>query len=127
MNRLDHVNLRTGNLDAMIDWYCDVLGMTNGWRPPFQFPGAWLYAGDDPVVHLVGVNDAPANTEPTIEHFALSATGLAEFLARLDSAGIPYRPARVPGAGILQINVHDVDGNHIHIDFSHEEADAAGF
>lgn len=126
LQRLDHVNLRTRNLDAMTKWYRDVLGMEQGKRPPFPFPGAWLYIGDQAAVHLVGVDrelDAP---EPQIEHFALSATGLTEFLARLDSADTPYEATRVPGAGILQINVFDVDGNHIHIDFSAEEADAAG-
>mgnify|MGYP002137710046 CR=1 FL=1 len=29
--------------------------MKAGNRPPFPFPGAWLYTGDHPAVHLVGV------------------------------------------------------------------------
>ncbi len=37
---LDHVNLRTTRLDEMIEWYCNVLGMRVGPRPPFPFPGA---------------------------------------------------------------------------------------
>ena len=55
IKRLDHVNVRTANLDAMIEWYGDMLGMKTGPRPDFSFPGAWLYAGDDPVIHLVGL------------------------------------------------------------------------
>ena len=126
LKQLDHVNIRTSNLDAMVRWYCDVLGMENGKRPPFRFPGAWLYIGDQAPVHLIGVAEEPKSVEPKIEHFAISATGLAGFLARLDQAGIDYQTARVPGFGILQVNLHDVDGNHIHIDFSSEEADAQG-
>ena len=126
LNRLDHVNVRTANLDAMVDWYRTVLGMESGKRPPFSFPGAWLYAGDHAVVHLVGVEDAPKSIEPGIEHFSISATGLAELLETLKQTGTEYRASRVPGYGILQINVFDFDGNHIHIDFSPEEADAAG-
>lgn len=126
LERLDHVNLRTSKLDAMVEWYGRALGMVSGARPPFPFPGAWLYAGDHPAVHLVGVDDEPAAVEPKIEHFALTATGLSEFVSNLQDAGIEYRAARVPGFGILQINLFDVDGNHIHVDFSPEEADAAG-
>lgn len=126
LNKLDHVNIRTANLDNMVTWYTDVLGMENGKRPPFPFPGAWLYAGDQAAVHLVGVEDAPQSVEPGIEHFAMSATGLQAFVDRLDASGTEYKAVRVPGINILQINVFDCDGNHIHIDFTSEEADAAG-
>ncbi|MEM8686967.1 MAG: VOC family protein [Pseudomonadota bacterium] len=127
LNKLDHVNIRTANLDNMVAWYRDVLGMESGDRPPFPFPGAWLYAGDHAAVHLVGVDEAPQSVEPNIEHFAMSASGLADFVERLNASGTAFRAVRVPGINILQINVHDCDGNHIHIDFSPEEADAAGF
>ena len=126
VEKLDHVNVRTANLEAMVDWYCSVLGIVNGKRPPFAFPGAWLYAGDQAVVHLIGVEEEPRSIEPKIEHFALTANGLADFIERLDAADVPYEANRVPGFGILQINLFDVDGNHIHIDFSPREADAAG-
>ncbi|MCP5080709.1 MAG: glyoxalase [Alphaproteobacteria bacterium] len=126
LNKLDHVNIRTANLENMVAWYCGVLGMENGKRPPFPFPGAWLYAGDQAAVHLVGVESAPQSVEPGIEHFAMSATGLQTFIDKLDASGIEYRAVRVPGINILQINVFDCDGNHIHIDFTSEEADAAG-
>lgn len=126
IGKLDHVNVKTANLDAMVDWYCNVLGMENGKRPPFPFPGAWLYAGDQAVVHLVGVADEPGSVDPKIEHFALTASGLPEFLSRLEASDVPYEANRVPGFGILQINLFDADGNHIHIDFSPAEADAAG-
>mgnify|MGYP000188652562 CR=1 FL=1 len=58
LKKLDHVNVRTARLDAMIAWYGEMLGMNTGPRPDFDFPGAWLYAGDNAVIHLVGV-DAP--------------------------------------------------------------------
>jgi catechol 2,3-dioxygenase-like lactoylglutathione lyase family enzyme len=121
LNRLDHVNVKTANLDQMIKWYEDVLGMKSGARPPFPFPGAWMYAGDYPVVHLVGVDSQPAGQDPTLEHFALSATGYASFLENLDRRNIDYRVGKVPGIDVTQVNVFDVDGNHIHIDFQNHE------
>ena len=126
LHQLDHVNLPTSRLDEMIAWYEEVLGMVNGKRPPFPFPGAWLYVGDNPVVHLVGTDTERQNIEPKIEHFALSATDLIDFKTRVESKNIEVDWIRVPGFGILQANIFDPDGNHIHIDFSAEEADAAG-
>lgn len=127
LTRLDHVNVRTVNLDVMRAWYCDVLGLTDGYRPDFRFPGAWLYIGDHPVVHLVEIDRPRAGHEPRIEHFAFSAAGLCEFLENLTRRGIDYRPARIPEIGALQVNIHDPDGNRIHVDFPADEADAAGF
>ena len=125
MNRLDHVNVRTGNLQGMIDWYGRILGMTTGPRPDFPFPGAWLYAGEDPVIHLVGRETAPANDgeDLRLEHFALSATGLTDLLTRAEAAGERTEVRRVPGFPIVQVNLWDPDGNHIHIDFDVTEAD----
>ncbi|MEM7188840.1 MAG: VOC family protein [Pseudomonadota bacterium] len=125
MKRLDHVNVRTGNLDAMIDWYGRMLGMHPGPRPDFAFPGAWLYAGDDPVVHLVGQETDPANDgkDLRLEHFALSATGIADLLARAEAEGARAEVRKVPGFPIVQVNMWDPDGNHIHIDFDAAEAE----
>ena len=120
LQAFDHVNVHTANLDAMVAWYDDILGMKSGKRPPFQTAGAWLYLGDQALVHLVGKDAPPKSIEPQIEHFALRATGLAGFLAKLKAKGVAYELAEVPGFGILQVNIHDPDGNHIHIDFEGE-------
>ena len=76
IQKLDHVNLRTTQLDNMIHWYGDVLGLRSGPRPGFGFPGAWLYAGEAAYVHLVGIPGQPASgseVELKLEHFAFSA------------------------------------------------------
>ena len=125
LGTLDHVNVRTDKVQAMREWYVRVLGMTDGDRPPFPFPGAWLYAGHNPVVHLVGVTAEPANTDPKLEHFAFSAKGLREFRAKLDSLGEKYDVRVVPKIGLVQFNLWDPDGNHIHIDFQPTEPGAS--
>lgn len=119
---LDHVNLRTFRLDDMIAWYDKVLGMPIGDRPDFSFPGAWIYAGDNPVIHLVGIEpEAPSDAAPQIEHFALAASGLPEMIERLKAQGVDHSISPVPGYPIVQVHVHDPDGNHIHIDFDASE------
>ncbi len=123
---LDHVNVRTAALDAMVAWYGRVLGLTPGPRPDFPFPGAWLYAGERPLIHLVATGAAPG-ADPAdlrLEHFALAASDLPAFLERLEADGEPYRLRRLPTFGIVQVNVWDPDGNHIHVDF--DAAEAAG-
>ena len=120
---LDHVNIRTANLQAMVDWYAEVLDMHPGWRPEFGFGGAWLYADGKPIVHLVEVDRVSEAEHPGLEHFAVSATGMAGFLSNLRDRDVPYQLAPVPDAGVVQVNIHDPDGNHIHIDFPTEEAE----
>ena len=121
---LDHVNIRTDRLDAMVDWYTTVLGLRSGKRPDFGFPGAWLYAGDRAVVHMIGVGDeagAGSETALKLEHFAFAARDRAAFEALLEERGERYRRSEVAEAGIVQVNIWDPDGNHIHVDFPKEE------
>ena len=118
---LDHVNLRTTQLATMAEWYERVIGLVPGPRPNFPFPGAWLYASDTAIVHLIGVDDegAAGSERPLkLEHFAMRAEGLDAFLAVLDASGTDYRRAELDDFGIVQINVLDPDGNHIHVDFA---------
>ena len=121
LKRLDHVNVRTSNLAAMVSWYQDVLGFEPGPRPAFSFGGAWLYCDGLPIVHLVETGTRPAALDPALEHFAIGADGLAEFLAGLRAKGVPFERGTAPGFGIQQVNVWDPDGNHIHIDFAADE------
>ena len=50
---LDHWNVYCKDLKATVRFYERYVGLTNGDRPPFNFPGAWLYAGEKPILHLV--------------------------------------------------------------------------
>lgn len=121
IGQLDHVNLRTSRLDEMIQWYSRYLGMEVGPRPDFNFRGAWLYAGTKAAVHLIEVEKECASIEPKIEHFAFTATGYDGLIEKLRTDDIAFDVYPVPGFSIVQVNVIDCDGNHIHIDFAVEE------
>ena len=112
----DHVNILTGNLADMTRWYCRVLGFEKGWRPPFSGDGAWLYLGGAALVHLVEAEKTPA-TAGRIEHFALAATDFQRFRELLDAEGLARDEVKVQGTNIVQVNIRDPDGNHIHVDF----------
>jgi catechol 2,3-dioxygenase-like lactoylglutathione lyase family enzyme len=128
MKRLDHVNVRTANLEGMVEWYGRMLGMETGPRPGFSFPGAWLYAGDAPIVHLVGREARPGaeDADLRLEHFAISGSGLVELVERARAAGERCDVRKVPDFPIVQVNLWDPDGNHIHIDFDAAEAEGTG-
>jgi catechol 2,3-dioxygenase-like lactoylglutathione lyase family enzyme len=120
---LDHVNIRTANLTGLVRFYEDALGLTAGERPPLGFPGAWLYAAGKPVIHLVGVEQAPRPEGALrLEHFAFSADDLSEFLARLERLGVPWKQSRQAGTGNVVVNLNDPDGNRLHVDFPASEA-----
>lgn len=117
IQRLDHANLRTAQLDVMVAWYRDVLGFEAGWRPEFPFGGAWLYRHGQPLVHLVDVENTGKNSNLTLEHVAFSAVGKESFRANLERLEVSYEEIAVPDTQIVQFNVWDPDGNHLHIDF----------
>lgn len=124
INRLDHVNVVTANLEEMVAWYEAILGLQTGPRPDFPFGGAWLYAGDAPVLHLVeDEGNARVGSEMALklEHFAFSATGAARFEQRLKEYGDPYKKIEGAIADLVQFHVTDPDGNHVHIDFDQIE------
>jgi len=124
--RLDHVNLRTTQLDRMVQWYTEFLDLKLGPRPNFPFDGAWLYAGDIALVHIVVIDDESAvgsEKNLKLEHFALRASGMNAFEAKLKAKNELYRRSDITDFGIAQFNIWDPDGNHIHVDFMHDEED----
>jgi catechol 2,3-dioxygenase-like lactoylglutathione lyase family enzyme len=123
IRRLDHINIRTANLSRLVRFYTDVVGLHEGERPPLGFAGAWMYAGAQPVLHLVAVEQQPQPEGALrLEHFALSGEGLDAFVARLERAQVSYRRSRQAGTGSVVINLHDPDGNRLHVDFAAAEA-----
>lgn len=125
LTQLDHVNIRTAHIDELCAFYVEILGLTQGPRPDFSFDGVWLYLGSRACVHLVEVSPAPQpGADLRMEHVAFSATGYHEFIAHLDNRGVSYRLGRldVPrpdgsSISITQVNLHDPDDNHVHVDF----------
>lgn len=123
LTRLDHVNLRTAQLDAMCRFYEDALGMERGFRPDFVFPGAWLYAGGAPLVHLVEVAETPAGGNGGFDHYAFAVTDPGAVAARLEAADFAFQRRTVPTTGAIQIFTHDPDGNRIELQFAPPAAD----
>lgn len=127
--RLDHVTIRTRDVQRSVAFYRDIVGLEPGPRPRFSFDGAWLYAHGVPVVHLVDrdarVRENPA-ADGVIDHFAFAATGLAAYLETLRAHGVAFDlkqlPPGVPQSGTRQLFFRDPDGARIELDFAPSES-----
>ena len=58
---IDHYSIRTEDVGAVVAFYGKTLGLVTGPRPPFDFPGAWLYRSEadgqsvgPALVHVIG-------------------------------------------------------------------------
>ena len=137
LTSLDHYLIFAEDLEATKDFYVNILGMQVGERPPFPFPGYWVYLGDAACVHLAhaGANqaqkdylgdesrDASHGTGP-IDHIAFAATGLEEMLARFESLGIGARRRTVPEQGQHQVFITDPNGITIELNYPDAERKA---
>jgi catechol 2,3-dioxygenase-like lactoylglutathione lyase family enzyme len=116
INGLDHINIRTADLAATKRFFIDVLGLSEGWRPDFGFPGAWLYAGDKDVVHLVEVaTPAAASAGSALDHFAFDISDYDEALRRVKQTGFSFREIAAPGTSVRQIFVDEGNGVRVEL------------
>ena len=118
---LDHYNVSTRNLKDTVKFYEDVLGFVNGPRPPFDFPGAWLYSAGHPVLHLndISPTDKPQRPDSgVIDHVAFGSRGFEAMKKHLSKKGVSYRVQQVPNTTRWQIFFQDP--NHVEIELNFE-------
>jgi len=117
---LDHYNVSTRKLHETIQFYQDVLGFVNGPRPPFDFPGAWLYSDGHPVLHLNDISPTDKEQRPdsgVIDHVAFGSRGFEPMKQRLAGKKIPYRVNEVPNSTRRQIFLRDPNNVEIELNF----------
>ena len=121
LTMLQHVNIMTDKLDQTVAFYEDILGFENGERPNFAFPGAWLYCGEEAVIHLIGVDEQEATGSGCIDHVAFAAEGFDRYAAFLDEKGYEHETRVVPGGRLRQIFVRDPNEVLIELNFRADE------
>lgn len=117
---LDHYNVRTRKLAETVAFYENVLGLENGPRPAFNFPGSWIYSEGKPVVHLRDISPTPEAQKPdsgVIHHIAFVSSGFAAMKQRLTDKGVWYETSEVPGGALWQIFVRDPNGIVIELNY----------
>lgn len=120
---LHHYTIRCtpDELPPLVDFYTQVLRLEVGARPEVPAPGAWLYAGGQPIVHLYAhLARAATMHEPAtgpLDHVSFRARGLNEMRAHLVSLGVTFTEAPVPGWDIHQLFIQDPHGLKIEMTF----------
>lgn len=122
---MNHFTVLAQDLDATRAFYIDILGLTEGPRPPLGFPGAWLYAGGQPVLHVIAGRPLPANPAGVLDHMAFTGADLRATAAKLKAGGIDYTLRRQPDSGIWQLFCFDPNGARVELDFDPQEAGPA--
>jgi len=128
LTHMQHFMVLAKDLEKTRAFYCDVLGLRDGDRPPFRFKGLWIYAGDVACIHVAErasydeTSRSPANpADPndhgsgSVDHIAFAATDFDELVQRFERLGVKYRVTQVPGKPIRQLFVRDPDGIQIEI------------
>jgi catechol 2,3-dioxygenase-like lactoylglutathione lyase family enzyme len=109
------------------DFYVDVIGLQEGYRPDFGFPGHWLYAGESAVLHLmdgdaIGSVSGAAGGSGTghLDHIAFTATELDATEARLTDLGLEFRKSEFPDFHLAQLFLRDPVGLGVEMNFTVE-------
>jgi catechol 2,3-dioxygenase-like lactoylglutathione lyase family enzyme len=118
---MNHFTILTDDVDRTIGFYDDLLGLTAGARPSFAFPGAWLYANGEPILHVIGGRPKSDLKAGVIDHMAFTGRDLAAMLAKLKARGIEHICRRQVGSGAWQVFFHDPNGAKVEVDFAADE------
>jgi catechol-2,3-dioxygenase len=120
---LNHYNLRSDldTLEALKDFYINIVGLSLGFRPPFESNGYWLYAGNKDVLHLSQTKNNEKkehHVNSTFDHMAFTAKDFHSFSKKLAENNIVFHYREVPEIGTKQIFFKDIVGNGIELIFT---------
>jgi catechol 2,3-dioxygenase-like lactoylglutathione lyase family enzyme len=135
ITQMQHYMVLSKDLEKTRAFYCDVLGLRTGPRPPFKFDGLWIYVGDVAAIHVAGRTsydetsrtalnpaDPVAHGSGSVDHIAFAATDFDELVARFEKHGVRYRATKVPGKDLRQLFVFDPDGIQIELNVRSQPA-----
>ena len=152
IKRIDHYSIRTLDVEASRRFYTEIIGLKVGPRPPFDFPGVWLYKGEPPadldnpennygMVHVMGVDrdnpqalidymggadpDTLRDSTGALDHIALAVTGRAVMLERCRRGNVGFFERTVPALGLHQVFIKDPNGVTIELNFPASESSPA--
>ena len=99
IKRIDHYSIRTLDVEASRKFYTEIIGLKVGPRPPFNFPGLWLYSGEPPadLDHAEGnygmVHDGPKNVD--VNDSASPSTSAPSRVPQIEPMSRAFRRCRI--------------------------------
>jgi catechol 2,3-dioxygenase-like lactoylglutathione lyase family enzyme len=139
LTQMEHFLVLTDDIDATRDFYCNVLGLRQGPRPPLRFTGYWVYLGEVPCIHIadwrsyqaharetgIAISTRAAGTGP-VDHIAFNATDYDAVKARLQAHGVKPAENLVPKVGLRQLFFCDPNGVKIELNIPQPPPSTSG-
>lgn len=118
---INHIQL-VAEKDLVIqlrNFYCDVVGLKEGFRPAFERFGYWLYINDQDVIHLITPKEGDARSalKSSYDHVAFKTNDYEGILKKFKSLHIAYEEKPIPGMTAHQIFLKDPAGNRVELNF----------
>ena len=127
IQKMDHFTVLSDDLDRTREFYT-MLGLREGPRPAFKFPGIWFYADDKPILHVIAGRGVPNPPAGVIDHMAFTSKDLAGAVEKLKARGIEYDLRRLPPPyDVWQMFFKDPFGAMVELDFDPAEPAPAGW
>lgn len=122
---INHINIEVTaeQLPKVKAFYETILGLKSGFRSKSKRDGAWLYAEDQPVVHLSVTEDLMNESDKIhFNHVAFACSGVGQFKRDLDLSNIQYslEQRSLADKEMTQIFFYDPVGIKIELNFAGE-------
>jgi catechol 2,3-dioxygenase-like lactoylglutathione lyase family enzyme len=127
---LEHFLVMTHDVDGTRDFYRDILGFSEGFRPDLGFLGHWLYLGEVPVLHIADWKSytshsqklgipvtTPASSTGVLDHVAFNGNNAHDMIVNLENHGVSYERNDVPAIGLIQLFLDDPNGLKLELNF----------
>lgn len=125
VNGINHINIEVSaeQLPKVRAFYEEILGLKPGFRAKSKRDGAWLYAGNTPVIHLSVTEDWMNNVDKIhFNHVAFACSEVKTFKDHLDKHNIQYafEQRSLADCEMTQFFLHDPVGIKIELNFPGE-------
>jgi catechol 2,3-dioxygenase-like lactoylglutathione lyase family enzyme len=118
---LDHVNIRTMDVEASVKFYVEAFGFEYRKGPLVMGNQAhWLCdAKGQPIIHFRELESESTSTGP-FDHVALACQNKAELLARLRAHGVAFSMVENLLPGVTQVVLKDPHGITVELQVASE-------
>ncbi len=125
VQRIHHYSIKAPSeiIEATRQFYKSILDLRDGYRPDFGLDGYWLYAGDEPILHLITIaknneDSSQASGENYFDHIALRCNGLNNMIKKLEAHQIEFGRLDIKAVNQVQLFITDPAGVKVELNFS---------